>query len=71
MKWEEKKRKELGKAGREWAISDEAGFTGEKMGQRVINALDKLFDTWSPRPKFEFIDVNKTQDEYVSHELLY
>ena len=41
------------------------------MGQRVINALDKLFDTWTPRPKFEFINVNKTQDEHITHELLY
>ncbi len=65
------KRKEFGKAGREWAISDEAGFTGNQMGQRVINALDKLFDTWTPRTKFEFINTNKTQDEYISHELLY
>ena len=65
------KRKELGKTGREWAVSDEAGFTGNQMGQRVINALDKLFDTWTPRTKFEFINTNKTQDEYISHELLY
>jgi len=64
-------RKELGKAGREWALSDEAGFTGELMGVRVINALDKLFETWTPRVKFEFINANETQDEYVSHELLY
>jgi len=64
-------RKELGKAGREWALSDEAGFTGEIMGVRVMNALDKLFETWTPRAKFEFINANETQDEYVSHELLY
>jgi len=65
------KRKELGKAGREWAISDEAGFTGEKMGVRVINTLDKLFNTWTPREKYELINANKTEEEYVSHELLY
>lgn len=65
------KRKELGKTGREWAISDEAGFTGEKMGIRVINALDQLFNTWTPRSKYELINANEVEDEYVSHELLY
>ena len=65
------KRKELGKAGREWAMSDEAGFTGEKMGIRVINTLDQLFNTWTPRSKYELINANEVEDEYVSHELLY
>tara|TARA_R110001592_G_scaffold154133_2_gene383054 strand:+ start:4450 stop:5886 length:1437 start_codon:yes stop_codon:yes gene_type:complete len=65
------KRKELGKLGREWAISDEAGLTSEKMSNRIINAFDALFDTWSPRARFEFINVNETKDDSISHELLY
>ena len=65
------KRKELGKEGRAWALSDEAGLTGEKMSNRVINAFDALFDTWSPRARFEFINVNETKDDSISHELLY
>ena len=65
------KRKELGKEGREWALSDEAGLTGEKMSNRIINAFDALFDTWSPRARFEFINVNETKDDSISHELLY
>ena len=65
------KHKELGKEGREWALSDEAGLTGEKMSNRIINAFDALFDTWSPRARFEFINVNETKDDSISHELLY
>ena len=42
-------RKAKGLKGREWALSDEAGFTGEKMGAKVINALDELFTTWTPK----------------------
>ena len=31
-------RKELGEAGREWAVGEEAGFTAKIMGDRVINS---------------------------------
>lgn len=65
------KRKEMGLKGREWAISDEAGFTGEKMGMRVINALDNLFETWVPRSKYEFINTNDVQPDSISHKLIY
>jgi glycosyltransferase involved in cell wall biosynthesis len=43
-------RKELGKTGRVWALN-EAGFTGEIMGTRVMDAIDELFNTWTPRVK--------------------
>ena len=60
-----------GLKGREWALSDEAGFTGEKMGQRVIKTLDTLFKTWKPREKYEFINVNEVKDKIVPHKLVY
>jgi glycosyltransferase involved in cell wall biosynthesis len=63
-------RKALGLAGREWALN-EAGFTGKIMGERVINALDQLFNTWIPREKFEFINVNDVKEDELNHELLY
>ena len=63
-------RKALGLTGREWALS-EAGFTGRIMGERVINALDQLFNTWTPREKFEFINVNDVKEDELNHELLY
>ena len=66
-----KERDEAGKKGREWALSDEAGFTAIKMSNRVIEAVDELFDTWEPREKFELIntdiDIKKTQ----THALIY
>jgi glycosyltransferase involved in cell wall biosynthesis len=64
-------RKRRGSKGREWALSDEAGFTGEKMGVNIIETLDKLFATWTPRPKYEFINVNEVEDRIVPHKLLY
>ena len=65
------KRVALGKLGREWAISDEAGFTAEKMGSRVIEGIDELFSTWKPRKSYEFINVNDVKMPTVPHKLLY
>jgi hypothetical protein len=63
-------RKECGEKGREWALN-EAGFTGEAMGNRVINAVDKLFNTWTPREKYELINCNEVKEDTIKHELLY
>jgi glycosyltransferase involved in cell wall biosynthesis len=64
-------RKIKGLKGREWAISDEAGFTSEHQGKRVIEAFDTLFATWKPREKFELINVNEVKDRVINHKLLY
>ena len=39
-----KERQRRGLSGREWVMSNEAGFTAEAMGQRFIDNLDILFD---------------------------
>jgi glycosyltransferase involved in cell wall biosynthesis len=67
----EEERQERGLAGREWALSNEAGFTSEQQGQRVINAFKELFSTWSPREKFEFISVNNYPKRTLQHKLIY
>jgi glycosyltransferase involved in cell wall biosynthesis len=64
-------RKLRGLAGREWAVSEEAGFTSERQGVRVIEAFDTLFSTWKPREKFELINANEVKDRIVTHKLLY
>ena len=64
-------RKEIGQKGREWALSDEAGFTAEKMSNRVINAIDELFDTWEPRKKYEIINTSKSFKKTQTHNLVY
>ena len=64
-------RKALGLKGREWALSDEAGFTGTNMGKKVITTLDKLFKTWKPREKYEFINTNEIKDKVAPHKLVY
>ena len=64
-------RKACGMKGREWALSDEAGFTSKKMGVNVINTLDKLFATWKPREKYELVNANEIKPKTVPHELVY
>jgi len=63
--------KARGLKGREWAISDEAGFTSAHQGKRVIEALDELFDTWVPREKYEVINTNEYQGEFLTHKIIY
>jgi glycosyltransferase involved in cell wall biosynthesis len=65
------KRKELGLKGREWALSDEAGFTGEKMSNKVIEAIDELFDTWKTREVFEVLDTDEDIRKIQTHNLVY
>jgi len=64
-------RKARGLKGREWALSDEAGFTSKKMGVNVINTLDKLFKTWKPREKYELVNANEIKPKTVPHQLVY
>jgi glycosyltransferase involved in cell wall biosynthesis len=63
-------RDELGEHGRAWALG-EAGFTGEAMGNRAIVAIDKLFNTWIPRKKYELINCNEVKEDIINHKLLY
>jgi hypothetical protein len=64
------KRKELGAVGRHWAIND-VGFTGEDMGAKAIIAIDQLFNTWTPREKYELINVNDVKEPTINHKFVY
>ena len=64
-------RKLRGLAGREWALSEEAGFTSEHQGKRVIEALDELFDTWEPREKYEVVNANNYKGKFINHKIHY
>jgi len=60
-----------GLKGREWAIGEEAGFTGEEQGKRVMEAFDALFNSWKPREKYELINYNEVEENVVNHKLVY
>jgi glycosyltransferase involved in cell wall biosynthesis len=63
-------RDDLGRTGRYWAVN-EAGFTGEAMGEKAISAIDQLFNTWTPREKYELINVNEVKEDTIDHEFVY
>jgi len=67
-------RKELkrkGLKGREWALSKEAGFNSQHQAERVIEALDTLFNTWKPREKYEVINTNNYKGKFLNHKIIY
>jgi glycosyltransferase involved in cell wall biosynthesis len=51
---------ERGLAGREWVLSDESGFTAEKMGERFIENIDKLLKEWKPQPRFNVVKIDNS-----------
>ena len=64
-------RKRRGLAGREWALSDEAGFTAAKQGERVIDAFEELFKVWKPREKFEIVNATEYKGKILNHKIIY
>ena len=60
-----------GLKGREWAMSDEAGFTQDHQSQRVIEAFEELFERWVPREKFEIINATTQKGKYLNHKITY
>ena len=70
-KLSKKERKELGDAGREWALGDEAGFTSEKMTNKIIEGIEELFKTWKPRKKYEFLKDTDYEQRVIPHKLIY
>jgi len=66
-----KERQERGLAGKEWALSNEAGFTQDHQALRIIEGLETLFNTWKPREKFEFINANEYKTPTLNHKLIY
>lgn len=64
-------RKAKGLKGCEWANGDEAGFTTSAMAQRIIDGIDKLFDEWEPRERFEFVKDTEIEPRVLPHKIIY
>lgn len=61
-------RKTAGLAGREWATSEEAGFTAEHMCERFRFAVDKVLANWVAPQRFKLYNVQKELQKN-SHKL--
>jgi glycosyltransferase involved in cell wall biosynthesis len=64
-------RKARGLKGREWALSDEAGFTAKHQANRVMEAFDALFKVWQPRKDYEIINATEQKGKFLNHKLVY
>ena len=62
-------RERRGNSGYEWVTGDEANMTAEKMSNRVIEVLDKGFDSFIPRKLFDFYTIEDRQANYIEHKL--
>ena len=63
-----KERRERGLKGREWALSEEAGFTAQAMANRVGDTMEEGFKKFKPRPKFEIIKVKRSIEIQIQSE---
>ena len=70
-KMSKKEIKERGLAGREWVTSDESMASAKNMCKNISNNFDKLFETWKPRKKFDFIKIDKLKIKTLTHKLVY
>ena len=67
----DKERKRIGKIGRKWVLGDEAGFTAEKMSNKVIDGMDELFQKFKPKAKFSFTKDTDIDRKVLNHKLIY
>jgi len=63
-------RSKKGLAGREWAMSDEAGFTADKMCESMADMIDITIESFEPRPAFEIHKAQSRPSRYIEHNLL-
>jgi hypothetical protein len=62
-------RQRRGLKAREWVMSEESGFTAEKMGENFIKHLDSMFENWVPRERFTIEKVNPSPNYYNEHSV--
>lgn len=60
-----------GELGRAWALSEEAGFTSETMGYRIMSNIDTLLNEWKPRERYQLIKVDARKPKFAPHKLEY
>jgi len=55
---------------REWATSEEAQMTGETMTKNIIRCMEKGFENFTPRPAFDLIKAEDSEQKYIKHKLI-
>lgn len=71
MAWYEtspEEREQCGLAGREWATSEEAGFTAEKMCERFTQATTKVLENYVAPKRFKVYNVQEHLETYKNRK---
>jgi len=58
-----------GQLGREWVTSDESMMSAKNMNENIYNAMEKCFDSFTPRPDYEIIKIEEHKPLKVKHKL--
>ena len=58
-----------GQVGREWVTSDESMMSAKNMNENIYNAMEKCFDSFTPRPDYEIIKIEEHKPLKVKHKL--
>lgn len=61
---EASQREAYGLEGREWAMSEEAGFTAEVMAQRFYDATSTVLSNWIPPKRFQLYESTTQGNKY-------
>jgi glycosyltransferase involved in cell wall biosynthesis len=64
-------RKEKGMEGMKWATGNEAGFTSKHQGERFIEGMEELFNTFKPRKNYQFLKDTDFEKRVLTHKLQY
>ena len=51
-----------GLEGQKWVMGEESGMSSPEMGKKFITAVDKLFETWKPKPKYETVKIEERKE---------
>ena len=62
-------RERRGDEGRKWATGGEAKFTAKHMSESIIEVLDRGFNSFNPRPAYEFYTIKERPRKKVTHKL--
>ena len=64
-------RQERGMAGRDWVTSEESMMSSKNMCNNVVSSIEKTFETWKPKQRFELIKIEKLPRKSIKHPLVY
>jgi len=64
-------RETRGQKGRAWTISDEAKMTSQHMATSLIDGVEELFLTWSPRSRVEILKVEDKKPFTHNYNTIY